>query len=61
MPRRPRIIVANIPLHVIQLQEVTNGNFAFGTSRFKQEISKMLERRVTPAKAGRPRKKSIPE
>jgi len=32
----------------------TNGNFALGSERFKEEISTMLKRRVIPAKAGRP-------
>lgn len=43
-----------------EIREATNGNFTLGNSRFKQEISTMLGRRVTPGKAGRPRKKSIP-
>lgn len=44
-----------------EIREATNGNFALGTSRFKEEISTMLGRRITPGKAGRPRKKFIPE
>jgi len=32
----------------------TNGIFALGSECFKEEISTMLKRRVTPAKAGRP-------
>jgi len=44
-----------------EIREATNGNFALGTSRFKKEITAILGRRVTPGKAGRPRKKFIPE
>jgi len=32
----------------------TNGNYVLGNDRFKQEIANMLNRRVTPGKAGRP-------
>jgi len=39
-----------------KIRKATNGNFALGTSRFTDEISKMLGRRVTPGKAGRPRR-----
>ena len=42
-----------------EIRKATNGNFALGSSRFKQEISVMLGRRVTPGKAGRPRKKAV--
>ncbi|MEA1933967.1 MAG: hypothetical protein U9N60_06000 [Thermodesulfobacteriota bacterium] len=31
--------------------------FALGNQRFKEKIAAMLDRRVTPGKAGRPRKK----
>lgn len=44
-------------LHPEQLAEIrmaTNGNFALGNDRFKTEISRMLKRRVTPGKVGRP-------
>ncbi len=40
-----------------KIRKATNGNFALGTDRFKEEISEMLGRRVSPGKAGRPRKK----
>lgn len=40
---------------VDQIRQATNGNFAFGNPRFKEEIAAMLGRRVTPEKAGRPR------
>jgi putative transposase len=42
---------------VDQIRQATNGNFALGNSRFKEEIAAMLGRRVTPGKAvGRERK-----
>ena len=44
-----------------EIREATNGNFVLGNSRFKQKISKILRRRVTPGKPGRPRKKTIPQ
>jgi len=47
------------PGEIDEIRKATNGNFALGNSRFKQEIGKMLGRRVTPGKAGRPRKKNI--
>ena len=31
-------------------------NYAFGDDRFEAEIEQALQRRVTPARAGRPRK-----
>ena len=45
------------PGEIDKIRKATNGNFALGTIRFADEISKMLGRRVTPGKAGRPRKK----
>lgn len=42
-----------------KIRKATNGNFALGTSRFTDEISKMLGRRVTPGKAGRPRRQKV--
>ncbi len=38
-----------------QIRQATNGNFALGNPRFKEEIAAMFGRRVTPGKAGRPR------
>jgi len=46
------------PGEIDEIRKATNGNFALGSSVFKQEISEMLGRRVTPGKAGRPRKKN---
>ena len=40
-----------------EIRQSTNGNFALGNERFKNEISKALGRRVSPGKAGRPKNK----
>lgn len=40
-----------------KIRKATNGNYACGDNRFNTEISEMLGRRVTPGKAGRPKKK----
>ena len=42
-----------------KIRKATNGNFALGNNRFKEEISEMFGRHVTPGKAGRPRKKNV--
>ena len=39
-----------------EIRQSTNGNFTLGSESFKEKISKILERRVTPGKPGRPRK-----
>lgn len=39
-----------------EIRYATNGNYALGNERFKEEISQTLGRRVTPGKSGRPRK-----
>jgi putative transposase len=44
------------PREVDRIRKATNGNFALGSSRFQEEISSMLGRRVVPGRAGRPRK-----
>ncbi|MCP3933282.1 MAG: transposase [Bacteroidetes bacterium] len=44
------------PGEIDSLRKATNGNFAYGDNRFSEEISEMLGRRVTPGKAGRPKK-----
>ncbi len=44
------------PGEIDKIRKATNGNFACGDSRFGKEISEMLGRRVTPGKAGRPKK-----
>ena len=38
-----------------EIRAATNGNFALGSSRFQQEMSAALGRRVTRAAPGRPR------
>jgi len=42
--------------HIGEIRLATNGNYALGNERFKQEISGMLKRRVSPGKRGRPAK-----
>ena len=39
-----------------EIRHATNGNYALGSDRFKEEISQALGRRVTLGKSGRPRK-----
>jgi len=39
-----------------EIRLATNGNYALGNDRFKQEISGALKRRVSPGKPGRPTK-----
>lgn len=46
------------PGDVDKIRRATNGNFALGTDKFSEEVSKMISRRVSPGKAGRPRKTS---
>jgi putative transposase len=47
------------PGEIDKIRKATNGNFALGSGRFAGEISEILGRRVTPGKAGRPRKKPV--
>jgi putative transposase len=42
---------------VDQIRKATNGNYALGSDLFKDEVSAMLGRRVTPGTSGRPRHK----
>jgi putative transposase len=37
-----------------KIRQATNGNYAPGDSRFSAAVEAMLQRRVTPGKAGRP-------
>jgi len=46
---------------VDQIRRATNGNFALGGTRFGDEMSVLLGRRVRPGKSGRPRKLAEPE
>lgn len=41
-----------------EIRNATNGNYALGNERFKEQIESMLKRRVIPKKAGRPFKKA---
>ncbi|CAB1367271.1 transposase [Denitratisoma oestradiolicum] len=45
---------------VDQIRQATNGNFALGDERFATEVERMLGRRVTRAKPGRPCKVPAP-
>jgi putative transposase len=47
------------PGQVDKIRKATNGNYALGSSRFREEIGSMLGRRASPGKAGRPRKVKI--
>ena len=42
---------------VDQIRKATNGNYALGSDHFKDEVSAILGRRVTPGASGRPRHK----
>jgi|SRR5215469_10571946 len=46
---------------VEEIRSATNGNFALGSERFKEQIESALKRRVIRKKAGRPFKKSAVE
>jgi len=41
-----------------EIRNSTNGNYVLGNDRFKDEISNLLKRRVSPGKAGRPVKEN---
>jgi len=41
---------------VDEIRAATNGNFALGSERFKEQVSAALNRRVVPGQSGRPRK-----
>ena len=42
---------------VDEIRYATNGNYALGSDLFKDEVTMMLGRRVTPGASGRPRRK----
>ncbi len=44
-----------ISINLTEKNEATNGNYALGNEQFKEEIEKMLGRRVTQEIAGRPK------
>ena len=39
-----------------QIRHATNGNYALGSERFRQQVATVLSRRVSPGLPGRPRK-----
>jgi putative transposase len=44
------------PGEIDKIRKTTNVNFALGGERFIAEVGNVLAHRVTPGKAGRPRK-----
>lgn len=48
------------PHLVQQIREATNGGYALGDNRFREEVAQMLGRRVERGKAGRPKKELEP-
>ena len=46
------------PELIDQIRQATNGNFALGNDRFKEQIAAALGRRVRPGRAGRPRRRA---
>jgi putative transposase len=45
------------PVEIDKIRKATNGNFSLGDDQFNNEISELLGRRVSPGKAGRPKKR----
>jgi len=43
-----------LPDLIDEIRQATNGNYVLGDTRFSADIESMLQRRVTPGKAGRP-------
>ena len=43
---------------ITQIRAATNGNVVLGSKRFEEQIAKMLKRRVTLGKAGRPKREN---
>lgn len=46
------------PQLIDEIRSASNGNYVLGSSRFAEEIEKVLGRRVTPGRAGRPVKET---
>ncbi|RWX50115.1 putative transposase [Candidatus Electrothrix marina] len=46
------------PVEIDKIRKATNGNFSLGDDQFNTEISELLGRRVSPGKAGRPKKRA---
>ena len=44
------------PEVITRIRAATNGNVVLGSKRFEEQIAKMLKRRVTLGKAGRPKR-----
>ena len=44
------------PEVITKIRTATNGNVVLGNKRFEEQIAKMLKRRVTLGKAGRPKR-----
>src|SRR3989344_1335786 len=42
------------PERIDEIRNATNGNYALGNDRFKTEIERVLNRRATPGRSGRP-------
>jgi putative transposase len=42
---------------ITEIRNATNGNYALGGDRFRAQVERMLKRRATPGKDGRPRKR----
>ncbi len=42
------------PQRIAEIRDATNGNYVLGDERFREEIARMLNRRVTPGRGGRP-------
>ena len=47
------------PDTVKAIRNATNGNYVLGDNRFKEQIERILNRRVAPGKSGRPTKEKI--
>ncbi len=43
------------PTLVDEIRAATNGNFVLGNARFKDDVARMLDRRVVPGNPGRPK------
>ena len=51
-----RLFNAHIDKEMItNIRDATNGNFALGNDKFKDQIETMLNRRARPGKSGRPK------
>ncbi|GBE09509.1 transposase IS200 like protein [bacterium BMS3Abin12] len=44
------------PTLIDEIRTATNGNYVLGNDRFKEDVARVLKRRVTPGKSGRPRR-----